>query len=367
MKKAKRVIYRIKIAGQGVVNYDSGDQKFLFLGNKSLTIGFDSNENVSYAKKRVEILPDGTLEYKLAISSNCLTHGIFKDDVKFQSPNLISVPALLYSFLASPTALLRGYMFADKTSDSLKRSSSVVLTDAIQTNNAASTVEIFTRSGLKTSDENKKDTSLFKKEVVGKITYEALGHIDLEQMQFLSCDQIFDRYAINPDYYDSYKRFLSARIPNFNSELAYYQRETDQIRIPEYGIKFSDENILFLVRRYLKQLMLLEINRKSAYAKATDVEYKIVYDVYEDTFENEEGWVSLKREADVDAINFEVQEFYELADPEKTAELRQAIQDDVDKRKANNKLAKEAEKAEKAARDADRAAKKAKAETTTTA
>jgi hypothetical protein len=103
------------------------------------------------------------------------------------------------------------------------------------------------------------------------------------------------------------------------------------------------------------------------YGEKAPTSWLLGEDKDEGEIENEEGWVSLKREADVDAINFEVQEFYELADPEKTAELRQAIQDDVDKRKANNKLAKEAEKAEKAARDADRAAKKAKAETTTTA
>lgn len=358
MKKAKQILYRVKLKGQGIVNYDSNEQKHLFFGEKKLTIGHDSNENVSYSKKRWTILPDGTKQYKIAISSNCLTHGIFKDDVKFQSPNLISVPQLLYSFLASPTALMRGYLFADKSEDTLKRSSAALITDAIQTNDAASTVEIFTRSGLKVTDVNKKDTSLFKKEVVGEITYEALGHIDLQQLQFLSCDQVFDRYAINPDYINSYRQFLSARMPNFEGKLAYYQLKDSSMLIPEFGIKFSDENMIFLVKKYFRQLMLLSINRKSAFAKAYEVEYKIVYDVFEDTFENENGWVSLKKESDLESINFEVQDFYELEDQEKSAQLRQAIQEDVDRRKEKNKKDKEEALALK------KAAKKSKVETT---
>jgi hypothetical protein len=340
MQKAKNLLFRLKLRGNGIVNYDSSEQRFMFNGT-DLNHMKTMHNNTSYAKKKFYKEGDSTT-YKISISSDCLRHELFSEDVKFQSPNIINQEHLLYSFIASPASLLRGYLFAD-TKETLKRKGPLTITNAEQTCNAISHIETFSRSGLKiekgedSGKDTKSDNSFFKKEVVGNIEYQSLGTIDLMQLQFVSCDQVFDRYSFNPDMFNIYKTFLKTKFPSFDSELGYYQINGSSIEIPEYGFKLNNDNVLSLVRLMMAKLLTLNVRRKNAFVETAELEYKVVYDVFEDTFSNEDGWVTLKNASDISAINFDVQDFYVEEDKALAVQKREAITADFEKRKSEAK------------------------------
>ena len=96
-----------------------------------------------------------------------------------------------------------------------KKKSALTLTSAVQTNNALSSIEVGTTSGVKNTDENKSDNTLHYHETIGDITYLATGVIDLMQLQFVSMDEIFDRLALNSDYFNVYKNSNFYRFSKF--------------------------------------------------------------------------------------------------------------------------------------------------------
>lgn len=334
MKKVKNILFRIKMKGNGIVNFDSSEQRFMYNGTNLHNMK-TMHENTSYAKKK--FYKDGeNLNYKISISSDCLRHEAFKDDVLVQSPNIINDDVLLYSFIASPASIIRGYLFANKK-ETLKRKGALTITDAEQTCNAVSYIETFSRSGFKNQDEDKTDNSFYKKEVIGNIEYETIGNIDLMQLQFVGCDQIFDRYAFNPDKFNVYKQFLKTKLPGFDAELSYYSIKNSIVELSEYGYKMNNENILTLVRELFERLLKMNIKRKGSYAEVSKLEYKLVYDVIDDTFESEDGWNEISDRNDISSISFETEDFYIQEDTE-AAKLKRADMDaDYEKRKAEDK------------------------------
>jgi hypothetical protein len=328
----------MELKGRGVVNFDSNEQKYMWNNNTKKT-GQEmvSHDNVNFAKNRWYKNEDGSFNHKLIVSSNCMRHNIFSDDTLFQSPNIINNSTLLNSMIATPGLLLRGYMFAEKDpAKSIKRSSVLNITDAEQTNNAVSTIETFSRSGEKVVDENKSDITFYKKETVGEITYESIGSIDLMQMQFVSCDQLFDRLALNPDLFEDYSNFLSAKLPDFNSKLSYYQIKGSAIELPEYGFMLSKENIIFLTKELFKRLLNLKIRNASAYAETVNVQYKIITNPFEDKMNNNDGWVNLTEDG-INSIDFEPENFYIEYNFAKAKELRLELEEKAKARKEANK------------------------------
>lgn len=328
-KKVKNVLISLDIEGRGIVNNDSTEQKWVFLKEKGESSHhlFSKDNNVSYSKKNFYYDENGKLLYKIKISEGCMKKTIFNEDMITQTPNIAHHDALLYSFIASPMSLVRGYMFANKT-DTLKRSGALTLTDAEQTSSNLSYLETFTKSGPKTDDskgKDEKETSFFKKETVGEIKYTAKGDIDVMALQFVSCDPIFDRYSFNPDKYELFSNFINKRIPNYDGKLGFYKQKTSFIEIPEEGILLSNENVVFLVKDALKKILKMNIKRSSAYAKVETLRIKLVTDTLTDTFSNENGWITLKTESDIDNLNFDVEDFYEELDLEKAKALRESL------------------------------------------
>lgn len=345
-KKVKNILFRINIEGNGIVNFDSSEQRFMYNGT-NLTNMKTIHDNTSYAKKR--FYKDGdNLTYKLSISSDCLRHNIFERDIPTQSPNIINNEALLYSFIASPSALLRGYLFADDK-ETLKRKGPLSITNAEQTCNALSYIETFSRSGKKITDNEQSDNSFFKKEVVGDVKYAANGFIDLMQLQFVSCDQVFDRYSFNPDLFGVYKQFMKMKFPTFDSELGYYQISGSNVEIPEYGFKLSNQNVVILVRELFERVLSINIRKSTSFAKTTSLEYKLVYDPIEDTMESENGWNKIVNKQDIEAIDFEVEDFYIGEDLEGAKAKRLMIDEAFEAKKTEKRVAKEAKKSAKKA------------------
>lgn len=357
MRKVKNVLFRTNLSGKGIVNFDSNDQKWMYNGtNLASTMGTRFN-NTSYAKKRFYGNKEN-LSYKLTISSDCLRHDIFKEDYLNQSPNVVNNESVLYSFIASPASIIRGYLFASKN-ETFKRKGALTITDAEQTCNATSYIETFSKSGEKmdkNDDNESADNSYYKKEVVGNIEYKAVGNIDLMGLQFIPCDKVFDRYSFNPDMIDAYTTFLKTKLPTFNSKIEYYQINGSSIEIPEKGLLLDNETTIILVRELFKRMLKLNIQRKSAFARITELEYKLVYDVIDDTFDSEDGWISLKTQSDIDSINFEVEQFYSLKDLEAAKLTRKIMEETYENYKAENKKA----KTESAKLTAENKAKKSK-------
>jgi hypothetical protein len=342
MKKVKNILFKMEIKGVGIVNYDGSEQRWV-IKDTSLNHMKSIHNNVSYAKKRFY----GTLEdtkFKLVISSDCLRHEMFKKDVPFHTPNVISNETILTSLIASPALLTRGYMLVSEET-SYKRKSPLIITYAEQTNDSISYLENFSSSASKNTDKTKEtaDSTFFKKEVVGDVVYETNGFIDLMNLQFVSCDQIFDRLSFNSDLFDIYKKFLQTRIPSFDSELGYYQIKDSMIEIGEYGFKLSNDILVILVKDLFKRMISMNIQRKDAYAKTANLQYKLVYDVIEDTMESEDGWVTIKNESDINEISFDSEEFYVPVDAEKEKEKRELFQLIYD-RKKEKKIAEREEK-----------------------
>lgn len=364
-KKVKNILFKIEMDGQGIVNYDSNSQKNMYYSSNLQNVLYSRHKNVSYAKKDFINLgtttkEDGTvinmLDYKIKISSDCIKKEIFGDDVIAQTPNISLLPELLYSYLSSPVSFLRGYLFASKE-EIINKKGSILLTDAIQTCNAKSSLETFSRSGEKVekiddSEEinEKSDNTFYKKETIGEIKYSSKGSINMEALQFISADKVFGRYSFNPDYFSIISDCLKALFKNFDSELGYYLYNTSSIKIPEYGYSLSDENIVEIVQYFFKKMLSMNIKRKNAYAKITNLQIKFVYDAIEDTFESENGWITLSNNSDIDNINFDVFDYYSKYNESDATELRANIVKRQEELKALEKGIKVAEKEKKASK-----------------
>jgi hypothetical protein len=351
----KNILIKAELEGVGIVNMDSNDQKWLF--NKTKNGEYNKRENVSYAKKNF-YMEGENLKYKIKISSDCIRNAMFKNEMVSQSPNITHNDAILYSFIATPMGMIRGYLFTNKI-EPLKRSGALTICDAEQTCNAVSYIEICSKSGEKTSNDGtseKSDTTFFKKETVGKIHYETEGVIDLSKLQFISADQVFDRYGLNPDKFSLWKQFMSLRLKNFNSNLGFYKLSTSVIDIPEQGVLFSNENVLDLVKDTLIRLLSLSIQRKGSYAKVNKLKIKLVYDPISDIKDNADSWIEIVSLEDINSLNFEVQEFYSLVDVEQAKLLRADIVSNLNAIKQTEKIenAKKAE-ASKAAKEIKKA------------
>ena len=280
---------------------------------------------------------------------------MYKKDIFAQSPNITHHDSILYSYIASPTSLVRGYMFANKE-ETVKRKSALSMSDAEQTCMAMSQLETFSKSGEKTlnsEDSDKSDNTFFKQETVGEIKYESIGNIDLMALQFASSSQVFDRYSFNPEKFELFKEFLQTKMPNFNSELGYYQIKNSTINIPEYGFMLSNENVLFLVKETLSRFIKLEIKRRGGYASISGLQIKLVTNPTINTFNEKDGWINIKSQKDIDDLNFETEEFYELCDLKKTEEIMEKVKEKV-------KLLKQKDKDDKIKKDEKKSEQKKK-------
>jgi hypothetical protein len=345
--KVKQVKFKVQLEGNGISNFDSGEQKYLW--NRESKAGFknkftSADNNNKYAKKVYFRNEDGSLGYKVKLSSDALRNAIFSGDAVATNPSISHHSALLNSFIGSPLGLIRGYMFTTKT-NALRRGSALTITSAAQTNNAESYMEFHARSGEKKvgDDSGTNDTTIFNKETIGDVTYEARGFINIQQLEFLGADPVFERYAFNPDEFPMLKRFLSNNLPNFNSELGYYTLKTSAIDVSEYGIKLSSENVKYLIKETLKRILNIHILRAGSYAKTIGLTIDLVY---EPLNPKSNKTITIESIEDIDALDFEIDEYYVLSDETEAKKQRELIVAAI-KAEAKEKEAKKAAKKSK--------------------
>ena len=300
----RTVAFRIKMRGEGIVNFDSSDQKYVNNSIKNRLQG-QHHENVLYGKKN-----HYGGDYKNKTGSSCMKQAIFSRIIPVQSPIVAQNDELLNSFIAHPANVLKGYMFVTKGKTTVGRKSPLMIGQMEVCNDAMSTMELNSKSGLKDSN------SLFYKETLGKAEYEGISFIDLDELQFMSCDQMFDRFNFNSDHFELYKEFMNLHM-DFDNELDYYQMSSSVYNIPEFGFKFTDEQVNFMVKLFLGELLQLNIQRRDAYAEVYSVEMKTISDPIRDRISDDEGWVEIDADS-IESLNLTTYPCYVLSNDEQT-------------------------------------------------
>ena len=188
----KSVDFKIRAFGHGVVNWNGPttlssegrtvDNHTLpkLRGYTNLTGKIKDETGYKYKKEATDI---NFKETPLYISQNCIRHHLFRDqafDLHFAGEKSLD------KVLASITGLLRGYVVP---ASQCKRTSPLLIEDFVdQLGNG--NFEQFGQAGERDS------SSFFSKTTFGDTEYLSYGSISIEQLQFISLDNKFDRAAM---------------------------------------------------------------------------------------------------------------------------------------------------------------------------
>jgi hypothetical protein len=321
----KNIEIDLTLEGQGIINYDCPEQKETIKNYNIVNLlpNKKSNTNIKYGKKVFYRDDNGEVIYKNIISSGTLRHAIFNDSMITKTPVSHSEKNTYMSIYASPALVIRGFMETDE-GRSFKNTTAFSLTDAILSNNALSYLEIRTTSGKKHTNEDKsgdasKDTSLHYAENIGETEYKVKGSINLQELQFLSFDDLFDRMSFSPDDFELFKTWFTLRVPEFDSELSYYKMNTSVLNIPELGVKFSQKVVDIMVKELLTNILKLNIRKNGRYTKIKTFKIKLNKEV---DIENKNEWIEIKNVDDINKLYFEYEDRYVEVVDEKTIELR---------------------------------------------
>lgn len=266
----KSVDFKITALGHGVVNWNGPttlsnegrtvDNHTLpkLRGYTNLTGKIKDETGYKYKKEATDI---DFKQTPLYISQNCVRHHLFKAqafDLHYATEkNLIDV-------LASITGLIRGYVVP---ASQCKRSSPILFEDFVdQLGNG--NFEQFGQSG------ERDNSSFFSKTTFGDTKYISYGSISIEQLQFISLDNKFDRAAmkINDDQGDVVAQHVQAYIQSLNSKLTpkatfhpNYIRKGTIFKIGEAGILLNQDAIQALIETTLEMIKNLSIRQAKSY------------------------------------------------------------------------------------------------------
>ena len=117
MRNIREIQFRLTLEGQGIVQGDTTEQKYLF--SRSANVGkLDTHfDNVRLGKANYYANPEKTSKYdefirKLKISGAGLRHAIHIENMPFHTPQIFENPAIRTHIIGTPDFLLRGYMYA---------------------------------------------------------------------------------------------------------------------------------------------------------------------------------------------------------------------------------------------------------------
>lgn len=266
----KSVDFKVTALGHGVVNWNgpttlssegrSVDNHTLpkLRGYTNLTGKVKDETGYKYKKEVTDI---NFKETPLYISQNCIRHHLFRAqtfDLHFAAEkNLEKV-------LASITGLIRGYVVP---SSQCKRTSPLLLEDFVdQLGNG--NFEQFGQAGERDS------SSFFSKTTFGDTKYTSYGSISIEQLQFISLDNKFDRAAmvIKDNQGESVAQSVEDFIKGINSKLnpraifhPNYVRKGTIFEVGEAGILLNGDAIQVLIETTLEMLRNLSIRQAKSY------------------------------------------------------------------------------------------------------
>lgn len=304
----KRIIFKSELEGRGVVNFD-GDEQRNFLNEHCGTKYFNENyklakksftkketSEISFVDKNGKEYVNDT-DYKLKISSTCLRNAIFANDANVQNPRICIASPILAYFISSIQGLLRGYTAMEHKNFAITRKGALTCSCAIQKNNSVSYVELHSNSAPKETIEGKGSTSLYYTENVGDIVYETKGFINLDILQFLSCDPFFGRIMFDSQWLEGETPLIDKMFKQHYGatpyKKGYFSSSTSTLtkHLGEQGLLFDDDFVIFLVKEQVKRLLNVNINRAEGYASTKSLKLKFIENGYNPF--NEEGWVEV--------------------------------------------------------------------------
>ncbi len=273
----KSVDFKIKAFGHGVVNWNgpttlSSEGKTVdnhtlpkLRGYTNLTGKVKEETGYQYKKEATDIDFKKTPLY---ISQNCIRHHLFRDqafDLHFAGEKSLE------QVLASITGLIRGYVVP---ASQCKRTSPLLLEDFVdQLGNG--NFEQFGQAGERDS------SSFFSKTTFGDTEYISYGSISIEQLQFISLDNKFDRCAMvikdnqGEQVAKSVEDFIKSLNPERNPKAVFhanYVRKGTIYEEGEVGILLDQQAIATLIETALEMLSELTIRQAKGYMYVDSIE-----------------------------------------------------------------------------------------------
>jgi hypothetical protein len=272
----KSVDFKIKALGHGVVNWNGptnlAQEDGRTVDNHTLPklrgytnlSGRVKDTGYKYRKEPTDIDFKKTPLY---ISQNCVRHHLFRDqayDLHYaKDKNLEKV-------IASLTGLIRGYVVP---SSQCKRTSPLLIEDFVdQLGNG--NFEQFGQAGERDS------SSFFSKTTFGDTEYLSYGSISIEQLQFISLDNKFDRAAMvikegqGEKVAQLVKDFIKSLNPELSPEAMFhenYVRTGTIFEEGENGILLNQDAIQILVETIIQKIKELSIRQAKSYMYIDEV------------------------------------------------------------------------------------------------
>lgn len=305
MKKfgIKSVDFKIEAEGFGVVNWNGTAS--LFLSDSSI----QKADNHILPKlrgldiHRVHNLKQIDDRARLYISQNCIRQAIFKDySYGLKNVTLDNVSDVLCSILG----LVRGFVIAENKT-SLKRKSSLYITDFVSSEETKLNYEQFTQAGARDN------TSIYSKHTTGKTSYTAHASINIEDLQFLPLEDSLGRSCFREILSEQEGLDLAEKITQSLKELDFsgeknpqavfsnnYTRINSICKSGEAGILLNDDAIDIIVKEVISLIKNLSIVRTAGYVRVEKV-----------TIDYNSG-VPLRIKNDIDSIETEKHEKYHV-------------------------------------------------------
>jgi len=275
----RSIDFKIIAKGHGVVNWN-GPTTLLGDGGKTVDnhtmpklrgytnlTGKEKDTGYKYKKEATDIDFKKTPLY---ISQNCVRHHLFREqafDVHFANEKGADVKQLL----ASITGLVRGYVIP---STQYKRTSPLLLEDFVdQLGNG--NFEQFGQAGTRDS------SSFFSKTTFGDTEYISYGSISIEQLEFISLDNKFDRAALNiktgegEEVAQMVENYIVSIDTKDRSPKATfhenYVRNGTIFEEGENGILLNNDAVAVLIDETLKKLSELSIRQAKSYMYVDEI------------------------------------------------------------------------------------------------
>lgn len=272
----KSVDFKIKALGHGVVNWNGpttlqSDGRIIdnhtlpkLRGYTNLT-GKESDKGYKLKKDPSDI------DFKnnpLYISQNCIRHHLFRD----QAYDLHSAKDKnLEKVIASITGLIRGYVVP---SSQCKRTSPLLIEDFVdQLGNG--NFEQFGQAGERDS------SSFFSKTTFGDTEYLSYGSISIEQLQFISLDNKFDRASMvikkgqGEEVAQLVQDYIKSLNPTLSPEAVFhenYVRNGTIFEEGENGILLNQDAIHILVETTIQKIRDLSIRQAKSYMYVDEIQ-----------------------------------------------------------------------------------------------
>lgn len=266
----KSVDFKIKAFGHGVVNWNGptnlAQENGTTVDNHTLPklrgytnlSGKVKDTGYKYRKEPTDI---DFSKNPLYISQNCIRHHLFRNqafDIHYAKDSTLE------KVLASITGLIRGYVVP---ASQCKRTSPLLIEDFVdQLGNG--NFEQFGQAGERDS------SSFYSKTTFGDTEYISYGSISIEQLQFISLDDKFDRKSmtIEVGQGEVIAQSIQDFIQSLNNDLSpkatfheNYVRNGTIYEEGENGILLNEDAIQILVETTIEKLKELSIRQAKSY------------------------------------------------------------------------------------------------------